>query len=199
MTTNIPARLDEIERLDPDPLVDAGVLDLMEDFAREAGGTEGLRELVERYGGSASVNIVAALAILLARSAAAPTPETRELVFSFLEKLRRNDYPEVLISCLTAVYLYLSSGGLWRPIQSPPRILYPFLMHSLNYSQRHALLVRHAALQVLGVLHEKALLERVFDPQQLASIRLRLGELSASKDDLLESELVWLGEFLDGE
>lgn len=199
MTAKIPARLDEIERLDPDTLVDAGVLELMEEFARETGGTKGLRALVESYGGSASLNIVGALAILLARSANSPTPEMRVLIFSFLEKLRRKDYPEVLISSLTALYLYLSSGGLWQSVQHPPHVLYPFLMHCLNYSRRHAVLVQHASLQVLAVLHEKGLLKEIFNAQQLAPMRSRLLELSASESDLLEGELVRLEEFLSDE
>jgi hypothetical protein len=197
MKSPILERLDEIDKLNPDPLtgMDMGALDLMEAFAHE---TKELKILIERYGGSSSPVIVRTLSFLLARKADKPTLEKSLLIFSLLEKLRCKNDPETLGNCLTTIHLQLIFDCVWDTLSQPPTILYPFLMHCLSYSHRQSILVQYGVLQVLSLLYEKGILEKVFKPGQLTALREKLVQLSAIKNDLLESELPRLSKFLKG-
>lgn len=193
MQIEILERLDEIEKLNPDPTIDAGALELMESFVRVP---DDLRVLVERYGESCSLNIIRYLALLLARKAETRTTEDSSLILRFIEKLRWKDDPETLGSCLAAIYLQLVVDDVWAASEQRGRTLYPFLSQCLNHSGRQSVLVRHGALQVLSKLYDKGLVERVFEPAQLATLREKLMELSSLHNDLLDSQLTNLREFL---
>jgi hypothetical protein len=105
--TEAISRLDEIERLDPDPTFDVGALEIMETLAEKP---EGLRLLVERYSASPSANIAVYLALVLGKKSAYSTPETAPLVFECAARLKRKDEDGALVSILGAMQSQIGFG-----------------------------------------------------------------------------------------
>jgi len=179
-------RLDEIEMASLDPTADAGAIQLMEDFAATP---EGLRQLVDRYSSSPSAYIVGSLALVLGKSASSGSLEAAALVFRFVEKLRRKDYAEALISSLSAIEVQISFGCGWEPTLQPPPVLSTFLMHCLEYSGRHSILVQDGALSLLATICEKGLLDVALPKETRPVFRKRIEELAALDNDLLNADL----------
>jgi hypothetical protein len=184
--TEALSRLDEIERLDPDPTIDAGALEIIQ----ELGATpEGLRLLVESYSGSPSANLVGYLALVLGEISNHSTPETAPLVFEFVARLRRNDYPEALISSLGAMQRQIGFGAGWGGTPRAPSSLFGFLQHCLNYTGRHNDLVQFGAVELIGIVCWGDLLSTAFEIDQLDWIQQRLDELSHTDDTLLSDSI----------
>lgn len=179
-------RLDEIEMAALDPTADAGAIELMEDVAATP---EGLRQLVDRYSSSPSAYIVGSLALVLSKSASSGSLEAAPLVFRFVEKLRRKDYAEALISSLSAIEIQISFGCGWGPTLQPPPVLSTFLLHCLRYSGRHSILVQDGALSLLATICEKGLLDVALPKETRPVFRNRIEELAALDNDLLNTDL----------
>jgi hypothetical protein len=174
-------RLDEIEKLDPDPTFDAGALEVMESLGEKP---EGLRLLVERYSGSASANIAVYLALVLGKKSSHSTPETAPLVFEFAAKLRRNDQDGALVSSLSAMQSQIGFGSGWGETPHPPFALFPFLKHCLDYSGKHNALVHFSAIELITTICWGHLLNTAFEPNQIEWIQKRVDEI-ANTDDVL--------------
>ena len=152
-------RLDEIEKLDPDPTFDVGALEILESLGEKP---EGLRLLVERYSGSPSANIAVYLALVLSKKSSYSTAETASLVFEFAARLRRNDQDGALISSLGAMQSQIGFGPGWGNTLRPPAPLFPFVKHCLNFSAKHNALVHFAAIELITVICWGDLLNTVF-------------------------------------
>jgi hypothetical protein len=185
--------LDAIERRNPALTVDEGALDLIEAFGQTF---EDVQVLINRYASSQSVNITNYLAFFLARRAVSPSPEFAPLIFSFIEKLETKEQAETLISCLSAIQSQLVNSCLWEQLPQPPASLYPFLHHCLSISGPNATLVQFCALQVILTFHEKGELEKAFSSTQIRELQKIMLQLAEQNDDLLQSELEGLADFL---
>lgn len=99
----------KLERLDPEPSLDVRASQIMESVGETP---QGLRILVERYGGSLSVNIANSLAFILNRKSSHSTYETAPLVFEFAFNVKRHDSNGVLMNTLNAMKNQISFGWL---------------------------------------------------------------------------------------
>lgn len=175
-------RLNEIEQLDPDPILDVGALEAME---LVADNTEGLQLLVHRYSGSSSANVAGYLALLLSLKSSSITPETAPLVFEFADKHRRNDYDGALMSTVNAMTNQIGFGPGCGDAPAPPASLFPFLQHCLNYDGRRRALVHYAAVELLTTICAVNLLSTTFNRDQVGWLTNRIDELSSTDDVLL--------------
>jgi hypothetical protein len=188
-------RLDEIERRDYEPGVDAEALDIMKVFAQSP---VELSILVERYSGSTSVNIASYLAFFLAEMAEeVPTSELYRQLFIFIQRCRFMYEARILGSCSRTLLMLLMHECVWQEHSNPPTMLYPFLQRALDYSYpiKYATYVQRSAIQVISYLYETNLLQVALNRWQLTWIRDKLLNLSGLRLDELESELTWLPEF----
>ena len=184
-------RLDEIERLDPDPTLDVRASQIMEIVGETP---QGLRILVERYSGSLSVNIANSLAFTLNLKSSQSTSETAPLVFEFAFGVKRHYNHGVLMNTLNAMKNQISFGPGWGNTPQPPRPIFPFLEHSLNFIGKHNTLVHFAAVELVTLICERELVTAVFKHNEWKWIEKRTHELSDTDDALL---LDALSEFRD--
>lgn len=188
-------RLDEIEQLDPDPTIDAGALEIMETLAEKP---ESFRLLVERYSGSPSANIAGYLALVLGKQSGHSRPETASLVFEFAAKLKRKDYPEALISSLSAMQNQIGFGPGWGTTARPPTPLFPFVEHCLNFSAKHNALVHFAVIELITVICWGHLLTTVFSNLEIEWIQKKVDELANTDDVLVIDAIAELRNCLNG-
>jgi len=183
-----------IERLDPDPTFDVGVLDIMETLSEKP---EGLRLLVERYSGSSSANIAGYMALVLGKKSAYTTRETAPLVFECAARLKRKDQDGALVSILGAMQSQIGFGPGWGDTPRPPVPLFPFVKHCLNFSAKRHALVHFAAIELVTVICWGHLLNTVFEPDQIEWIQKRVDELANTDDVLVIDAITELRNCLD--
>lgn len=188
-------RLDEIERLAPDPTTDAGAHAVMSELAQTPGG---LRLLVERYAGSPSTNIAGYLAIVLAENSGKGRADAAPLIFEFASRLRRRDYEGALVSTLSAIQRELAFGRGWGDSPRPPAALFDFIQHCLNYSGPHHSMVQSGAVGVLTDVCLSDLLGRAFEPEQLEWIKDKVQQLSETADDMLGDSIAEFMRCVEG-
>ncbi len=100
---------------------DDKVLDAMESVA--SANSDGLRQLVERYGHSLVPIVLRSLSFLLAQAGPAVTATTCNLVYDFIGKAGKSADLSTLMNVLTAIQRQAMCDLPWHPRESPPRAI----------------------------------------------------------------------------
>lgn len=140
------------------------------------------------------MNIANALAFTLSLKSSHSTSETAPLVFEFAANVKRHDSDGVLMNTINAMKNQISFGPGWGNTPEPPRPLFPFLEHSLNFTGNRSSLVHFAAVELVTLICERELVIAVLKRDEWEWIERRIGELSDIDDVLLQEALV---EFRD--
>jgi hypothetical protein len=164
------------------PGVDGEALELVVNVARHKGG---LKSLIERYGSSRSVIIVGALALVLVRRAERTKLKDAYLLFDLIEKLRRKDNPNILVTILTAIRHQIGLARVWQHTRTPES-LYTFLQHCLAFpgvraNPKHRGLsdqVQAGAIDVLRIMCEAGIYDLNFDGGQRGWVEDKVKEIA---------------------
>jgi len=186
MQESVFTRIDEIEKLDPDPSrgQELEAFELMNAFAR---GPEELRALIDRYGSSTTPIISQSLGSVVAVRAQEPTQEMARLVLTFVARFRCWKPDETVMNALTAVQhcLHYVEPSVGESLRS----LSPFFRKCLAYEGRLWVIIRGHALALLPIIVHRDLINAIFTPEELLELRERIRELRRTAGEELRPEL----------
>lgn len=196
MQSSLLKRLDEIERLSPDPFTgqELEALDLMREFAK---GREELCALIERYGRSTTPIIAQSLSCLFTWKPLEPNYGLCDLVLVLIAKFRCWNQGEAVMNCLTVLHNWLHYCCVDKPLSEASRSLFPFLSSCLDYDLRLSVIIKGDALSLLSIITSRSLLDQLFTADEILWLRKKVGELRSTTGEQLREELLHLKDFID--
>jgi hypothetical protein len=190
-------RLDEINTLNPlteSPLVkEAG--ELMELYAS---GIKQMELLIERYGSSSSPAISQNISFLIGKKTDWLKPETVSLIYLFIQQPQSLEHGETLLNCLTIIRELFNKDVFWEPIFEPPKSLFPFIKHCLDFSQRLSKMIHTDTVTLLGVMCTHKVLDKAFSHSQLGWLNKKLLSFRETDKGFFDDELSDLLDFFKG-
>lgn len=149
--------LDAIEASDPESSADVGALNLMRQIADRGG----LALLVQRYAESPSLNLLHALAFLVAERSTVDVTVGEHVARLARRFARRPRHPEFALTLMTALQkeIRASSWHRWDP--STRASIADFVSQCLVYGgdEPHAILVWESALGLVSYMRNAGVLE----------------------------------------
>ena len=186
MQESVFKRIDEIQKLNPDPSrgQELEAFELMNAFATEP---KELSALIDRYGSSTTPVICQSLGAVVGLRAQRPSQSTAAAVLTFISHFQCWEPDESVMNALTAVqhclhYVDPSVGGALRSLS-------PFFRNCLAYEGRLWVIIRGHALALLPIIVDRDLINTIFTPEEFRELREKIAELRRTAAEELQPEL----------